>query len=83
VTSADAAIAAAEAGLGVTRTLSYQAREAVLAGRLALLLDRFAPAAMPVSMVHPARRQGSANIAAFIAAARVHFRDFPDLPRVR
>jgi DNA-binding transcriptional LysR family regulator len=81
VNSADAAIAAAEAGLGVTRTLSYQAREAVAEGRLLLLLDRFGPAAMPVSVVHPARRQGSANIAAFMAAARNHFRDFADLPR--
>jgi DNA-binding transcriptional LysR family regulator len=70
VNSADAAIAAAEAGLGITRTLSYQVRDAVAAGRLRLVLDGFSPPSMNVSVVYQGRRQSSANVAAFATAAR-------------
>jgi DNA-binding transcriptional LysR family regulator len=77
VNTADAAIAAAEAGLGITRTLSYQVHASLEAGRLRLLLDSFSPRAMPVSVVHASRRLGSANVAAFITAARAHFRTLP------
>jgi DNA-binding transcriptional LysR family regulator len=80
VNGADAAIAAAIAGLGITRTLSYQVQDAVLAGRLVLVLPEFAPAPVPVSIVHPARRFPSANVAAFVAAARSHFRRHPVVP---
>jgi DNA-binding transcriptional LysR family regulator len=74
VNSADAAIAAAEAGLGITRTLSYQVHAALRDGRLRLLLEDFTPPALPIHVVHPALRLGSANVAAFVAAARAHFR---------
>lgn len=74
VNTADAAIAAAEAGLGITRTLSYQVQAALAAGRLRLLLERFGPPPLPVNLVYPARRQGMANVAAFLQAAREHFR---------
>ena len=70
VNSADAAITAAEVGLGITRTLSYQVRVAVEAGRLRLVLDGFSPPSLNVSVVYPQRRQGSANVAAFVAFAR-------------
>ena len=80
VNSADAAIAAAEAGLGITRAISYQVRGAVLAGRLVPVLQAFAPPPLPVSAVHPPRRIGSANVAAFIKAARDHFRTNPLVP---
>lgn len=73
VNSADAAIAAAESGLGITRTLSYQAFAPLRAGRLVPVLAEFSPPPMPVRLVHPARRQGSANVAAFLAAARAYF----------
>jgi DNA-binding transcriptional LysR family regulator len=79
VTSADAAIAAAEMGLGITRTLSYQVQAAVAAGRLRLLLDEFAPPPIPIHVLHPAHRLGSANVAAFMAAARAHFRALPPM----
>jgi DNA-binding transcriptional LysR family regulator len=72
--SADAAIAAAEAGLGITRTLSYQVAASVTEGRLRLLLEDFSPPALPIHVVHPALRLGSANVAAFVAQARGHFR---------
>jgi DNA-binding transcriptional LysR family regulator len=77
VNSADAAIAAAEAGLGITRTLSYQVHESVAAGRLALVLEQFAPPPMPVNVMYPSRRLGSANVVAFVRAARKHFATLP------
>ena len=80
VNSADAAIAAAEAGIGITRALSYQVEAAVLAGRLVPILRSFAPPPSPVSAVYPARRIGSANVAAFVKAARDHFRANPVVP---
>jgi len=80
VNSADAAIAAAQAGIGITRTLSYQVRKSVLAGRLIPVLQKFAPPASPVSAIYPPRRIASANVAAFIKAARDHFRASPVVP---
>jgi DNA-binding transcriptional LysR family regulator len=80
VNSADAAIAAAEAGMGITRTLSYQVRTAVAAGRLVPILQDFAPPGLPVSAIHSARRIASANIAAFVKAARNHFKVNPLIP---
>jgi DNA-binding transcriptional LysR family regulator len=77
VNSADAAIAAAEAGLGITRALSYQVESAVRAGRLALVLQEVVPPPVPVTLLWPAQRQASANVTAFVAAARRHFRDRP------
>ncbi len=52
VNTAEAALDAALAGLGVTRLLSYQAQEAVEAGRLKIALAAFEPAPMPVHMLH-------------------------------
>jgi DNA-binding transcriptional LysR family regulator len=80
VNNADAAIAAAEAGIGITRALSYQVEAAVLAGRLVPILQSFAPPSSPVSVVYPARRIGSVNVAAFVKAARDHFRANPIAP---
>ncbi len=80
VNSADAAIAAAIAGAGITRTLSYQVRDAVAAGQLALVLTDFTPPPVPVSAVLPANRHGAPNVAAFVAAARAHFKATPLLP---
>ncbi|NOK08398.1 LysR family transcriptional regulator [Corallococcus exercitus] len=78
--SADTAIAAAERGMGIARTLSYQVADAVLAGRLVLLLGAFAPPPVPVSVIYPGRRSGSANVGAFVRTARSHFEEHPLLP---
>nr|HEX4315791.1 LysR family transcriptional regulator [Kofleriaceae bacterium] len=75
VDSADAAIAAAEAGVGVTRALSYQVRAPVEAGRLVALLRGFAPSPVAVHAVYAQRRALAPGVAAFVAAAREHFRD--------
>jgi DNA-binding transcriptional LysR family regulator len=80
VNSAAAAVAAAEAGVGITRALSYQVREGVLAGRLVPILQKFAPAASPVSALYPARRVASANVAVFLKAAREYVKAHPLVP---
>ncbi len=80
VNSAAAAIAAAEAGAGITHCLSYQVREAVRAGRLVLLLPGHMPPPAPVSVLFAANRHGAPNVAAFVAAARAHFAANPLLP---
>ncbi|RKH61370.1 LysR family transcriptional regulator [Corallococcus aberystwythensis] len=78
--NADAAIAAADRGLGIARMLSYQVADAVLAGRLVLLLGAFAPPPVPVSVIYPGRRSASANVGAFVRTARSHFEEHPLLP---
>jgi DNA-binding transcriptional LysR family regulator len=80
VNNADAAIAAAEAAVGITRTLSYQVRASVEAGRLIPILQKFAPAPSPVNAIYPARRIASANIAVFVKAARDYFKAHPLVP---
>ena len=52
VNNAEAAIDGAEAGLGVTRVLSYQVAEAVLDGRIQIVLAEYEPAPLPVSLIH-------------------------------
>lgn len=52
VSTAEAAVDAAIAGLGVTRVLSYQVEAALRAGELVVILDAFEPAPIPVSFVH-------------------------------
>jgi DNA-binding transcriptional LysR family regulator len=79
VNAADAAIAAAEAGFGITRTLSYQVYDALKAGRLRLVLEQFAPPPIPVNIVYTSRRLGSANVKAFIRAARAQLASVPML----
>jgi DNA-binding transcriptional LysR family regulator len=52
VNTAEAAIDAAIAGLGVTRVLSYQAADAVAHGKLKIVLSAFEREPLPVSLVH-------------------------------
>jgi DNA-binding transcriptional LysR family regulator len=53
VNTAEAAIDAAIASVGITRVLSYQVAAAVRSGKLAVVLKAFEPAASPVNLVHP------------------------------
>jgi DNA-binding transcriptional LysR family regulator len=80
VNSADAAIAAAEAGLGIAQVGSYQVCSAIEAGRLSLVLPGFKPPPMPVSLIHLSRRLATPNIVAFIKAARAYFLATPIAP---
>ena len=55
VTTAEAAVDAAVAGVGVTRVLSYQADAALAAGRLVAMLEAFEPDPLPVTCCMRAR----------------------------
>jgi DNA-binding transcriptional LysR family regulator len=66
VNTAEAAIDAAIAGVGVTRVLSYQAEAALRAGTLQRVLRRFEPAPMPVSLVHAGQGRLPLKLRAFI-----------------
>jgi DNA-binding transcriptional LysR family regulator len=52
VNTAEAAVDAAIAGLGVTRVLSYQIAGARRAGTLTVVLENFEPTPSPVSFVY-------------------------------
>ncbi len=64
--SADAAIGHAERGGGVTIVLAYQVTEAVRAGRLTVLLEKFEPAALPIHVLYPSTRMLSAKVRTFV-----------------
>jgi len=55
VNTAEAALDAAIAGVGVTRVLSYQAAKAVEEGKLQLVLESFEPSPRPVNLIYPAQ----------------------------
>jgi DNA-binding transcriptional LysR family regulator len=76
VNTAEAAIDAAIAGLGVTRVLSYQAADALRAGKLALALTEFEPEPSPVHLVHAGGRMLPQKLRAFrdFAAPRIRAR---------
>ena len=52
VNTAEAAIDAAAAGVGVTRVLSYQAAQAAADGRIQIVLTEHEPPPAPVSLIH-------------------------------
>ena len=74
VNTADAAIDAARAGLGITRVLSYQAEASVAEGTLRLILENFEPEAVPVSLLHREDRLPQAKVQSFIAFAAPRLR---------
>jgi DNA-binding transcriptional LysR family regulator len=79
VNTAEAAIDAAIAGVGLTRVLSYQVEEAVKAGTLMIVLEEFEPAEWPISLVYTGQRLLPQKMRAFLdfAAPRLKAR----LPR--
>ena len=66
VTTAEAAIDAAIAGVGVTRVLSYQIEEAVRSSALSVVLEPFEPPPLPVSLVHSGERLLPLKLRAFL-----------------
>jgi len=66
VNTAEAAVDAAVAGLGLTRVLSYQTAQARRAGTLALALEEFELPPWPVSLVYPSQRLLPLKLRAFI-----------------
>lgn len=64
--SADAAIAHAESGGGLTMVLAYQVMDALRAGKLRVVLPDFEPPPLPIHIVYPTTRLLSAKVRAFI-----------------
>ena len=59
-------IAAAEAGVGLTRCLAYQAAASLRAGRLRIVLAEHELPPVPVHIVYPAGRRATAKVRAFV-----------------
>lgn len=66
VTTAEAAVAGAVAGVGLTRLLSYQIADARRAGRLEVVLEDYEPPAWPVSLVHAGQQMLPGKMRAFL-----------------
>lgn len=75
VNTAEAAIAAAIAGVGLTRVLSYQIEDAHRAGLLETVLTAYEPAPLPVSLVYAGQRRLPLKLRAFIDYATPRFRE--------
>ena len=78
-TTNDSAIAAAVAGLGVTRLLSYQVAAYVRSGALQVLMEDFESAPLPVHVVHHEGRRATQKVRAFIDLAVYTLRTDPAL----
>lgn len=74
VNTADAAVAAAVAGIGIARVLSYQAQAALEAGHLQHVLQRFDDDTIPVHLVYRPTRLENARVRAFVRFAAVELR---------
>lgn len=66
INDAVAAIAAAEAGDGITMALSYAVADKIREGRLVTLLDELTPPAAPVHLVFPQARLMAPKLRAFV-----------------
>jgi DNA-binding transcriptional LysR family regulator len=75
VNTAEAAVDAAVAGIGVTRVLSYQADAALHEGRLRVLLRRFEPAPVPVNLVWDGQQRITSKLRTFLDFAAPRLRD--------
>lgn len=64
--SNDVTIAAAEAGAGFVRALSYQVAPQLRAGTLEIVLPEYEEPPLPVHVVHIAGRRASARLRAFV-----------------
>ncbi len=74
VNTAEAAIDAAIAGVGITRVLSYQAAAAFAEGSLKEILKGSDTAEIPVSILHREDRLAQAKVQAFVAFAAAALR---------
>lgn len=74
VNTVGAALAAAEAGVGIANLLSYQVAQSLREGRLVEVLRRDEESAMPVSMLFEAGRANAASVRVFLEAMRARAR---------
>ena len=77
--SGEVGIAAALAGRGLARALSYQVAEHVLAGRLCIVMADHEPAPIPVQVVYVDGRKAAAKVRAFVEFAVERLRRQPVL----
>lgn len=75
VNTAEAAVDAAKAGLGLTRLLSYQIDAARRAGDLAVVLEAFEPPPIPVSLVFNAQQRIPLKLRVFLDFAAPRLRE--------
>jgi len=75
VNTAEAAVDAAIAGVGLTRVLSYQIEPATRAGSLVAVLREFEPPAIPVSLVYSRQGQLPLKLRAFLDFAAPRLRE--------
>lgn len=78
-TTNDSAIAAALAGLGIARLLSYQVAAQVRSGALQAVLEDFESAPLPVHVVHHEGRRATQKVRAFVDLAVERLRGDPAL----
>jgi DNA-binding transcriptional LysR family regulator len=69
VNTAEAAVDAAIAGIGLARVLSYQVKDAIAEGRLRLVLEDFEGPGVPVNVLHRQGRLPQAKVKCFVALA--------------
>jgi DNA-binding transcriptional LysR family regulator len=62
----EAAVAAAVAGAGIARALSYLIEDLLKSRSLVTLLDRYEPSPIPVSVIYPSQRQVPLKLRAFL-----------------
>jgi DNA-binding transcriptional LysR family regulator len=74
VTTTEAAAQAAIRSVGVTRLLHYQVVEAVEAGALRIVLEKFEPEAAPVNLIHASRGQMPLKMRRFLDFAAPRLR---------
>src|SRR5262249_16988204 len=76
VSTAEAAVDAAVAGIGITRVFSYQAAAALQSGALALALRAFEPPPWPINLVYAGQGRSPMKLRAFLdfAAPRLRAR---------
>jgi DNA-binding transcriptional LysR family regulator len=65
----DVAIAAAVAGRGLARALSYQIAPELRAGKLQIVLSEFEPPPVPINVVYAEGRRAAAKVRAFVDLA--------------
>lgn len=66
VNDTEVAIAAALAGRGLTRVLSYQVADEIRKGQLKIVLEKLEPPPIPIHLVHLEGRRANARIRAFV-----------------
>jgi DNA-binding transcriptional LysR family regulator len=71
----EAAVAAAAAGVGIARVLSYLIDDLVQAGALAPVLEAYEPAPLTASVVYPSQRRAPLKLRAFLDFAIPRLRE--------